>query len=733
MIDWIVMRHISLHIILLITGASAVASCSTTKVLADGEYRLKKNVIEVTNDKAFNTNELQSYIRQKPNAWNPLLCVYNWSGKNGDSAFGKFFRKIGEAPVVYDSNLLDVSAENIENHLEFLGYYGSQVNTDVEIRRRKIIAKYNVHLGRQYVIREINYELPERGEIAYDFLSDTSALMMRKGDYLSESLLEEVSEQSASALRGKGYYGLSKNFYSFVADTLKYPGEAILDFQLREYTRNETSNEAAVHKKYNFGKVQLSYPNNFNINKKVLKNLNTVHPGEPYSEEDVNNSYNRLSALKSLSSVTVSLSAEDSTVVDCDIILTPAKQQGFKFNLEGSSNSTGLLGISPELSFFHRNIFNGGELLNLSFMGNFQFKPNQNVNSTEFGVSAGISLPRFVGLPYSYFKGQVPNTDIKLSYNYQDRPEYTRNIISASYGYSGFHRNLNYQLFPLQLNIVRLYNLESGFYEKLAGNPFMLNSYQNHFDLGMGATLYYTTNADINPKTSYHYARFQFGLAGNLLSAFKSLMGRDENGAAMIWNTPFSQYVRSELTLGKTWKFGRNDNYALAARVLGGAGFAYGNSSVLPFEQHFYSGGANSLRGWQARSIGPGLAERETSFIIPNQSGDMKLEANVEFRFPLFWKLNGAAFVDAGNVWTLQESNVIENSLGKLDADTFLQSIATDCGLGLRIDLNFILVRFDFGMQFHDPERAEGERWITPELWLKKGNNAFHFGVGYPF
>ena len=171
----------------------------------------------------------------------------------------------------------------------------------------------------------------------------------------------------------------------------------------------------------------------------------------------------------------------------------------------------------------------------------------------------------------------------------------------------------------------------------------------------------------------------------------------------------------------------------MATRLLGGAGFAYGNSSVLPFEQHFYSGGANSLRGWQARSVGPGLAPQETSFIIPNQSGDMKLEANLEFRFPLFWKLNGAAFVDAGNIWTLQESRVTDSSLGKLNSDTFLQSIAADWGLGLRVDLNIILIRFDFGMQFHDPERAAGQRWISPEHWLKKGNNAFHFGVGYPF
>ncbi|MCQ2134941.1 MAG: BamA/TamA family outer membrane protein [Bacteroidales bacterium] len=721
------------HIVLLLILAVSSFSCSTTRVLEDGQYRLTKNDIEVTNDKTFKTKKIQSYIRQRPDPWNPLLCVYNW-GKNGEKGLGKIFRKIGQAPVVYSPDMLNSSAVNIEERLKYLGYYDSKVDAGIEVHKKKVRARYVVTLGKQFPIKDLSFLLPERGDIAEDFLGDTSSIMIHRGDFLSEELLEKEAERSAAYLRQLGYYGFSKNYYSFEADTLSFPGEAVLEEAVREYTRNETSNEAMPLLKSQFRNISINYPSNFSIKENVLKNMNTIHPGDIYSESAVTNTYNRLSSIRSFSNVSVSLTKVDSTNVDCEISLYPAKQQGFKLNLEGSSNSTGLLGISPELSFFHRNVFHGGELLNLSFMGNFQFKPNQHVKSTEYGVSAGISLPRFVGLPIRVFKGQIPRTDIKTSYNYQDRPEYTRSIISASYGYSGYAGNFSFQFFPLQLNIVKLYNIQEDFYKKLVTNPFMLNSFQNHFDLGLGTTLYYTTNSDVNPKTSYQYARLTFGLAGNLLSAFKGIMKKDANGAAMIWNTPYSQYVRSELTLGKTWRFGKDEEMGLATRLLVGAGYAYGNSSVLPFEQHFYAGGANSLRGWQSRSVGPGLSKPEATFIIPNQSGDMKLETNIEFRFPMFWKLQGATFVDAGNIWLLQESNSSENSsLGRLKASTFLESIAADWGLGLRLDLNIILVRFDLGMQFHDPAMDEGERWISPSQWLKRDNFGFHFGVGYPF
>lgn len=722
---------------LISTGLALLAaiSCSTTRVLQDGEYRLARNNVEVVNDNKFNINEIEPYLKQKANSyfifgWNPFLNVYNWQTGKGNG-WDRFVQKIGVAPVVYDPELVESSIENVTNHLEYLGYYGSTVTAGIDVRRKTVKVNYEVKLGKRYPINEIVFDLPE-GEIAADFLADTSNMTVKTGDFLSEDALEAESERMSRHLRDCGFYGFTSNYFSYLADTLTVPGAASLEVSINEYTRNETEKDARPFRKFRINDVSITYPKSLKIRENVLRRLNTIRPGDIYSETDINTTYSRMSSLRMFNGINIGMTQVDSSLVDCTIDLSQSKLQGFKINLEASINSTGLFGVSPQLSYYHKNIFRGGEWLNLSFMGNFQFMFNRSVRSNEFGVSAGFSFPKFLGLPYRLFKGPaIPRTDINVSYNYQSRPEYTRNIISTSYGYNGsYGGRFFYQVYPIQLNIVRLFDLDASFYNSLASDPFMRNAYQDHFDMGLGSTFYYTTNSDVNPKTSYFYTRLQFDISGNILSAFKPLMDKDDLGAGMIWNTPFSQYVRAELTVAKTWRFGKGNGQAVAARLLAGAGYAYGNSTALPFEKHFYAGGSNSLRGWQARTVGPGLAPMDRTFLIPNQTGDMKLEANVEYRFHMFWKVEGAAFVDAGNVWTFRESGTEELS-SRITADTFAKSIAANWGVGLRLDLDFLVIRVDMGMKIHDPAREQ--KWVGPSQWLRNDGYAVHFGVGYPF
>lgn len=722
---------------LISTGLALLAaiSCSTTRVLQDGEYRLARNNVEVVNDNKFNINEIEPYLKQKANSyfifgWNPFLNVYNWQTGKGNG-WDRFVQKIGVAPVVYDPELVESSIENVTNHLEYLGYYGSTVTAGIDVRRKTVKVNYEVKLGKRYPINEIVFDLPE-GEIAADFLADTSNMTVKTGDFLSENALEAESERMSRHLRDCGFYGFTSNYFSYLADTLTVPGAASLEVSINEYTRNETEKDARPFRKFRINDVSITYPKSLKIRENVLRRLNTIRPGDIYSETDINTTYSRMSSLRMFNGINIGMTQVDSSLVDCTIDLSQSKLQGFKINLEASINSTGLFGVSPQLSYYHKNIFRGGEWLNLSFMGNFQFMFNRSVRSNEFGVSAGLSFPKFLGLPYRLFKGPaIPRTDINVSYNYQSRPEYTRNIISTSYGYNGsYGGRFFYQVYPIQLNIVRLFDLDASFYNSLASDPFMRNAYQDHFDMGLGSTFYYTTNSDVNPKTSYFYTRLQFDISGNILSAFKPLMDKDDLGAGMIWNTPFSQYVRAELTVAKTWRFGKGNGQAVAARLLAGAGYAYGNSTALPFEKHFYAGGSNSLRGWQARTVGPGLAPMDRTFLIPNQTGDMKLEANVEYRFHMFWKVEGAAFVDAGNVWTFRESGTEELS-SRITADTFAKSIAANWGVGLRLDLDFLVIRVDMGMKIHDPAREQ--KWVGPSQWLRNDGYAVHFGVGYPF
>ena len=727
---------VALRIFLFASIILAALSCSTTRVLEDGQYRLAKNKITIENSKTFNPTVLEPYLKQKPNSyfvfgWNPFLNLYNWSnGKGG--AWDRFVQKLGVAPVVYDPDMVDSSIENLKNHLSYLGYYNSDVSSSIAVTKKRVKVTYNVTLGKQYPISKITYTLPDNKEFAESFLKDTTNLSIKPGDYLSESSLQAETERSSQVLRNQGYYSFNKNYYFFEADTLTIPGSALLNLTVNEYTRNETPKDAQPIRKFYINDVKISYPNTLKFRDNILRELTTITPGDVYSADEINRTYSRLTALKVFSSVNIGMTPVDTDLVDCSISMAQSKLQGFKFNLESSVNSTGLFGVSPQVSYYHKNIFRGGEWLNLSFMGNFQFKFNDDVRSNEFGVSAGLSFPKFFPLPYRFFKGAIPRTDVNLTYNYQSRPEYTRNIISVTYGYNGnFKRRFFYQAYPLQMNVVRLFDLDEKFYKSLVNDPFLLNAYQDHFDFGSGATLYYTTNPDNTPKVPHFYSRLQFDIAGNLLSAFKPLMEKNSNGQGMIWNTPFSQFVRGEITLSKTWFLGKKSKQSIATRLQAGAGYAYGNSTSLPFEKHFYAGGSNSLRGWQARTVGPGTAPRDTSFVIPNQTGDMKLEANIEYRFDLFWKLAGALFIDAGNVWTLKADDTEEGQQSLFSWKDFGSSIAANWGAGIRLDFGFLLLRVDMGLKVHDPARQQ--RWVNPGEWFKGDNYALHFGVGYPF
>lgn len=722
------------YIIAIVSVVLSSAACSTTRTLSEGEYRLAKNIVEVTNSNKFNANSLHQYIKQSPNSyfllgWNPFLNIYNWADPEDDGLWARFCRKIGVEPVVYDPQAVESTIESMKSHLQYLGYYNSTVTSDIQVNKQKVYVDYKVKLGKQYTIDSLSFVLPERGPFKEDFYEDLENFTIKTGDFLSESALEEESQRGAAYFRNKGYYTFSKNYYFFEADTISTPGRLSLELTINEFSRNEASSNAEPFRKFYIDSVSVSYTDDVKIKDKILRDLNTIHPGDLYNEETVNNTYTRLSSLRMFNSVGVGMTQSDTNKVNCDITLSQSLMQGFKANLEASSNSTGLMGISPQLSFYHKNVFHGGEWLNLSFMGNFQFKPNDPTRSNEFGVSAGLSLPRLLGRSNRFVKGSdIPRTEINASYNYQNRPEYTRNIISTSFGYSGIYQNrLTYQFYPLQISIVHLDDMNESFYETLSRNPFMKYAYQDHFDTGLGGNLQYMFNQSENNSGSYSYIRFSSDVSGNVLSMFKGLMRKDESGAGLIWGIPYSQYVRGELTLGSTWKFGRNENQAIAARLLTGVGYAYGNSSALPFEKQFYSGGANSMRGWQARSLGPGTSQPNELFIIPSQTGDMKFEANLEYRFNMFWKLEGALFVDAGNVWTLHQ----EDKLSMFSPSTLGESIAADWGTGVRVNLNFLVLRIDLGMKLHDPAREV--KWVKPDQWLDRNGYAVHFGVGYPF
>lgn len=714
-------------------GAALLAACSTTRSLKDGEYLLRRNSVKVDR-KDFDASQLGSYIVQKPNSYllgvNPMLSVYNWGG-DGETGIGRFLQQFGTAPVVYDPASVEESVQRLQNHLTYIGYFGSQVESDVQVKKRKVYVTYYVALGKQYKISSIDYDIPQYGTFAADFENDLKNSTVHKGDVLSENALDKEAARSAQYFRNLGYYGFNKSFFSFEADTLKRDGYAALRYSIRDYALGDVAETAQEHRKFTLGNVTISHPEDLKLRPRMLENLNTLRPGQLYDEREINTTYSRFSSVSMLSGVNVNMTQVSDDKVDADIALASSGLQGFKTNLEASINSTGLVGISPQLSYSHKNLFHGGELLNLGLKGNFQFQPGTNVRSTDISLSTTLRFPQFIGLPNRIFRGpNLPHTDISASFSYQNRPEFRRTNISAAFTYHGrWGSRFFYQLTPLRMNIARVFDINETFLESIFDNRYLSTLYSDNFDMGVSGMLYYTTDASAIPAKPYHYARLSVDLSGNVLSLLNPILPMDQYGDQhLIWSTPYAQYVRGELQLGRTMRFGNSLKHALALHFLAGAAYAYGNAYTAPLDRLFYAGGSSSMRGWQARSLGPGNdALTREIFLIPSQFGDLKFEANIEYRFPLVSKLEGAVFVDAGNVWDIIGFEDAVFSVPKL-----WESIGLDWGVGLRINLDFILVRVDTGFRLHDPGYPKEERWIGPDKWFKN-NYAIHFGVGYPF
>lgn len=710
-----------------------LSSCSATRVLSEDQEWLAKNKIVVQGDKRYNGRELQPYLKQKENnsflfGWKPFLYVYNWQDGKG-KGWDKFVKKLGDAPVIFEENLVSGTERSMLTHLDYTGYYHSKVRSEIVRKKPKeVTVTYYVQPGQRRRIDSLVYLLPSDSTLRAIFCADTVNSTIRKGSWLSEESLNAEAERASAYLRNKGYYVWSKANFSYEADTISKPGKTILSVKMSD----------AVEKR-DFGEVTIDYPAPLKFNEKVLHGLNTIRPGTPYSEDVVNNTYSRLSQLPVFSSVNIETSVGEDGRVRSAIRLSQSRLQGFKFNLQVSTNTNWLFGISPQISYYHKNIFGGGELLNVSLRTNHQFMIGQKLSSNEVGASVNLRFPKFLLLPYSAFPRQMPHTEIKGTFTFQHRPEFRRFLVSGAFGYVGnFNNLLSYQFYPLSLGVIRVPSVDLDFMRKMSDNPFLVSSFEEHVDAGINGTLFFKTSPQAVPKESYFYSRFNLDLSGNLISLFNKWLPlrvteASPDGRRVLFGLPYYQYARGELSLVETLRLGKDERQALVFRLLLGAGVGYGNSISMPFEKLFYAGGSNSMRGWQARTLGPGSGMMYDFFAIPSQVGDAKIEFNVEYRFPIVWKIEGAAFVDVGNIYSILTNTDYANPNDYNTAFSFshLESLAANWGVGLRLNLDFIIIRVDAGLRFHDPQYEK--RWVEFKRMFSKDGAAIHFGIGYPF
>ncbi len=422
--------------------------------------------------------------------------------------------------------------------------------------------------------------------------------------------------------------------------------------------------------------------------------------------------------------------------LDCNIQLTSLSPQSFNIELEGT-NSTGNLGGALNLIYQHKNLFRGAELFSLKLKGAYEAS-NTLKNTQEYGAETSLRIPKFI-LPVlnseRFVKKYNPITQLLLSFNYQALPYYTRTMASGSFGYTWKAGSYQEHIInPLQLNIVKLppNSIDSVFNAKLESSSFLAYSYRDVMILG-GNYSYIYNNQDILKARDYWFLRINAEMSGNLLSIAEKLSGaKKTNGSYYVYGLPFAQYVKTDFDLRYNYKF--NDVSSIVYRAFVGVGIPYGNSLAIPFEKQFFAGGANGIRAWQVRTLGPGSFKPDSTIL--NQTGDIKLEANTEYRFKLFWILEGALFIDAGNIWTYNYDPSQEGSQFKFN--NFYKDIAVGTGTGFRFDFKFVVGRIDLGLKLRDPAITSGSKWIISNRPYRfnfgsNGDLAFVLAIGYPF
>ena len=759
--------------IYIILATTTMSSCSSKKYLKEGSYLLKNNKVNIKDSKGISKKKVGHYITQQANKTILFglkfhLGLYNLSPDCDSCWLGNTLKKMGEPPVVFDESIIPHSVRNMKQYLVTQGHYNSHIDDTATYKRYKATAHYDVNVGKPHRLRDIKYNIYDE-TLREIILSDTLRSLLKFDRVLSSDLLNGERERIETLLRNRGFYSFHRNYITYTADTLSGNYTTNLTVEVAPYVLTSSERQDTlpfrpyrirnvyVYTNYdverNFldstyaasldtlvinadsptGKVYMLYHNDINIRPGIINYLNNINPGNLYNERRVRRTYDNFSEMRIFR--TINIQFDDSyetlrdTLVDCVVMLIPSRSQGYKIALDASSNSSGLFGLSPTLTYTHRNLFDGAEWLRVGFSGNFlRHFSNTVQRSTELSTFASIGIPRFL-FPYAgrYFRVFSPRTEFAASYTYQLRPEYTRNFIALSYAYNWrTSRQLSYIMNLLNANIVRIYNMSPVFYQSLR-DPYLRNRYENHFVLGSSGSVIYTNRPDNSEANSY-YLRWNVAIAGNLLNLFNNALKYDAVAEArLIWNVPYSQYAKTDINFSYYQVFDRNNT--LAYRIFAGIGRGYGNSLSLPFEEVYFAGGAYSLRGWQARTVGPGAASLDTTFSIPNQVGELKLEANLEYRYNIFFPLEGALFYEAGNVWLLKGKTSDPETV--FNFTDFYRQIAMNTGIGFRLNLNFAIIRLDWGFKVHDPLEHRG--WVSPSKWLKRENNTLHIGIGYSF
>jgi outer membrane protein assembly factor BamA len=585
--------------------------------------------------------------------------------------------------------------------------------------------------------------------------------------------LEEERVRIENYLRTKGYFDFSKEYIYFMADTLEKQKKVDLTLGIKAYKKSvDSDNEIEPHPRYiiadiyvftDYNKAKVLenrklffnsldtlcydslyflYHDEININPSILKQNIYISQNEWYNRKSVNETYMHLSSLNVLKLVDISFKTQQDTVyandsiryLDCYIQLTPSALQAYSIEIEGN-NSSGDIGIAGNLTYQHRNFFNSAEVFDFKVRGAIEavkerYKGKLD-NTTEFGSEVRLRIPQFF-LPWTrdnFVKRYNPRTNFVLSYNHQRRPDYTRRIINTSFGYNwmGFNYT-SHRVNPFELNLVKLLESTDAFKLRINKNPYLKNSYEEHFIL-VSKYSFVFNNQKVSANKDFIYFRLNAESAGNLITGINDLLEMPKvNSRYQLFGNRYAQYIKGDFDIRYYHQL--NDQDQIVFRVFAGAAYPYNNSNAVPFEKKYFAGGANSIRGWQVRSLGPGSYNEQVFTAFPNSLADIKLESNIEYRFDMFWIIKGALFIDAGNIWSIQPEDDRPGAVFKVDK--FYKDIAVGSGFGTRFDLSFFIFRIDLGFKIHNPVKGH-QKWIFSEKNIGPDDFNVNIGIGYPF
>lgn len=754
------------------------SACNPTKYVPQDEFILQRNKVIFSEKKKIEKKDLKESIQQKPNkrivGIRFHLGLYNTSNIDKEKGIHSWLREIGEPPVIFDISENKKSLAQMKSFLNRKGYFDAIVEDTVVYSKQKAITEYSIDILEPYKIGRINYIIDDPALKPY-ILADTLRSQLVSGNIYQVESINNERQRIEYLLRNEGFYSFRKDFIYFKADSTREAKIIDLTVHVRARTVRLSNNqiEEVPFHKYKVGKVYifLNYdpsealkdPTNYykgldtvsykgfnfiqsnersTLNYDVVLRLNYIYSNNLYNLSNVDQTRKHLSALTMIRHVDIYFTpgeqqqVSDTSVLtlDCNLQIVPNKLQSYSIELEGT-NSSGNLGASLNLLYQHRNLFKRAEVLNLKLNTSYEALPKETKgfgSMQEYGAEANILFPRFL-LPFlekeDFVKKYNPKTNLLTAYNYQRRPEYERTMFVTRFGYNWQgNRYVSHIVNPIDLNVIKLPFIDSAFIAHIDTTSYLAYSYKNTFIAGLSYSFVYT-NQKIRMDRDYYYFRFNLSTSGNMVSLLDNLFNDNASRTGNeIFGIEYSQYVKGDFNL--MYHTVINNANSIVYRGFFGLGLPYGNSRALPFEKQYYTGGANDIRAWPVRSLGPGSHMPEgTTFY--NQTADMKINLNLEYRFKIVWVLEGAFFVDAGNIWAISKEDTRPGA--RFQFGSFISDMAIGSGMGARFDFSYFLFRLDFGFKMRDPQIQEGSKWVIGNPGYDFSQMTFHLAIGYPF